>query len=101
MRDAREKFAAEMADRMRGRGQSAEDEDEGGGGAESAAQFRLVRGNSRIYVRCSPQDSADKCIEAAIVRMDHIAPERREMQAKAAPQRPAPGAPTPPAPQRQ
>jgi hypothetical protein len=72
------------------------------GEQETGARFKLSHGNNQIDVRCSKSDSTEDCVNAAIILMDHIAMERREIQAKAAPQPPIPGAPNPPpAPQRQ
>jgi hypothetical protein len=94
MRTAREKYAQEIMERMRERSQTDEEEDEER--PADGAHFRLIRGDARLDVRCSSEDSTEKCVEAAIALLDHISMERKEMQAKAKPQPPAPGAPLPP-----
>ena len=98
MRAAREKYAADIIERMRGRSENGEDEDEDS--SDSGAHFRLIRGNARLDVKCGSEDSTEKCVESAIMLMDRAGVERRE--AKAAPQPPAAGSSAPaPAPKRQ
>jgi hypothetical protein len=67
------------------------DDDEGdarrdGRSARSGASFVVRSGDTRLAVRCSPQESMRACVEAATTLLD---------RARTAEQRP--GAPTPPA----
>ena len=97
LRAAREKYAGEILERVKGRSETGEDEDEDD---SSGAHFRLIRGNARLDVKCSSEEPTEKCVESAILLMDHAGIETRE--AKAAPKPPVPGAPLPPpAPPRQ
>lgn len=83
-------WSSKTANRNHGRGH--EDFDEGP--QEGGSHFRLVQGNNKIDIQCSPEEFAEFCVNAAIILMDHVALERKQMaEAKGGKQPPPPPPP--------
>ncbi len=64
---------------MANRNGSGIDRDYDRGPEAGGAHLRLVHGDSKIDVKCPPDESFEDCVNAAIILMDHVAKERKRM----------------------